>query len=140
MYYLHLTGENTEVQTLIKQERNQTRDLKTGEDGMEGGEVNKSKSPGCHCSVSRLCLTLSETPQTIAPCLWDFPGKHTGVGCHFLFQGIFPSQELKLSLLHWQADSFPLSHQKSPKSRDRDYIIIESLGRHCIHTKEEFLK
>ena len=23
---------------------------------------------------------------------WDFPGKNTGVGCHFLLQGIFPTQ------------------------------------------------
>ena len=23
---------------------------------------------------------------------WDFPGKSTGVGCHFLLQGIFPTQ------------------------------------------------
>ena len=23
---------------------------------------------------------------------WDFPGKNTGVGCHALFQGIFPIQ------------------------------------------------
>ena len=23
-------------------------------------------------------------------CPWNFPGKNTGVGCHFLFQGIFP--------------------------------------------------
>ena len=28
-------------------------------------------------------------------------------------QGIFPTQELNLSLLHWQADSLPLSHQGS---------------------------
>ena len=26
--------------------------------------------------------------------LWDFPGKNTEVGCHFLLQGIFPTQEL----------------------------------------------
>ena len=24
-------------------------------------------------------------------CPWDFPGKNTGVGCHFLLQGIFPT-------------------------------------------------
>ena len=24
---------------------------------------------------------------------WDFPGKHTGVGCHFLLQGIFLTWE-----------------------------------------------
>ena len=26
-------------------------------------------------------------------CLWDSPGKNTGVGCHFLLQGIFLAQE-----------------------------------------------
>ena len=34
--------------------------------------------------------------------------QNTGVGCHFLFQGIFPAQGLKpclLDLLNWQADS-----------------------------------
>ena len=25
-------------------------------------------------------------------CSWNFPGKNTGVGCHFLLQGIFPTQ------------------------------------------------
>ena len=29
-------------------------------------------------------------------CPWDSSGKSTGVGCHFLFQGIFPTQGLKL--------------------------------------------
>ena len=37
-----------------------------------------------------------------------FPGRSTGVGCHFLLQGIFPTQELKPRLLCWQADSWPL--------------------------------
>ena len=40
-------------------------------------------------------------------CLWVFPGKNTGVGCHSLLQGIFPTQGWKLSLLYWQADSSP---------------------------------
>ena len=30
----------------------------------------------------------------------DFPGKNTGVGCHILLQGMFPTQELNLGLLH----------------------------------------
>ena len=25
------------------------------------------------------------------PCLWDFPTKNTGEGCHFFLQGIFPT-------------------------------------------------
>ena len=46
---------------------------------------------------------------------WGFPGKYTGVGCHFLLQGLIPTQGLNLCLLHWQVDSLPLSHQGSPK-------------------------
>ena len=44
---------------------------------------------------------------------WNFPGKSTGVGWHFLLQGIFPTQELNPCLLHllrWQVDSLPLSY------------------------------
>ena len=29
---------------------------------------------------------------------WDFPGKNTGVGCHFLLQRTFPTQGLNLGL------------------------------------------
>ena len=45
---------------------------------------------------------------------WDSPGKNAGVGCHFLLQGIFPTQGLNMHLLHWQADSLPLRHLGSP--------------------------
>ena len=47
---------------------------------------------------------------------WDSPGKNTGVGCRFLLQGIFLTKGSNLHLLHWQADSLPLSHLESPKS------------------------
>ena len=36
-------------------------------------------------------------------CPWDFPGKNTWMGCHFLLQGIFPTQELNLCLLRLPA-------------------------------------
>ena len=48
-------------------------------------------------------------------CPWDFPGKNTGVVCHFLLQGIFLTQGSNPSLLHWQVDSLPLSQQGSPE-------------------------
>ena len=57
------------------------------------------------------------TPWTVAfrlLCPWDFLGKNTAVGCHFLHQGIFLTQGSNLCLLHWQADSLPLSHPESP--------------------------
>ena len=43
-------------------------------------------------------------------CPWDFPGKNTGVGCHFLLQGVFLTQGSNLHLLcllHWQVGSLP---------------------------------
>ena len=43
-------------------------------------------------------------------CPWNSPGKNTGVGCHALLQGIFPTQGLNLGLLlllHWPAGSLP---------------------------------
>ena len=49
-------------------------------------------------------------------CPWNFPGKNTGVGSHFLLQGTFPPLGLNLyllHLLHWQVDSLPLSHLRS---------------------------
>ena len=52
-----------------------------------------------------------------APLSMDFPGKNTGVGCHFLLQGIFPTQGSSPSLLHWQVNFFlPLSHLEAPFS------------------------
>ena len=60
---------------------------------------------------------LSATPWTVARHALNFPGKNTGLSCHFLLQGIFPIQELNphfLHLLHWKADSLPLSHLGSP--------------------------
>ena len=53
-------------------------------------------------------------------CPWNFPGKNFGVSCHFLLQGIFPTQGLNPSLLHplhWGADSLPLSHVGSLNTR-----------------------
>ena len=48
-------------------------------------------------------------------CPWNFPGKNTAVGCHFLFQGIFPTQRSNLCLLHLlKVDSLPLCHLRSP--------------------------
>ena len=43
----------------------------------------------------------------------EFP-RQEWTGCHFLLQGIFLTQGLNLSLLHWQVDSLLLSHLGSP--------------------------
>ena len=47
---------------------------------------------------------------------WDFPGKSTGVGCHFLPQRIFPTQGSNPGLLCCRQMFYHLSHQGSPQS------------------------
>ena len=44
---------------------------------------------------------------------WDFSGKSTGVGCHFLLQGIFPTQGSNPGLLHCRQTVNCLSHHRS---------------------------
>ena len=44
-----------------------------------------------HFSRVRLFGTYGLQPAKL-PCPWDSPGKNTGVGCHSLLQGIFPTQ------------------------------------------------
>ena len=41
---------------------------------------------------------------------WNFPGKSTGVGCHFLLQGIFLTQGLNPDLPYCRQTLYCLSH------------------------------
>ena len=61
------------------------------------------------------CVQLFVTPWPVA-CTrllhpWDFLGKSTGVGCHFLLQGIFPTQGSNPGLPHCRQTLNHLSHQ-----------------------------
>ena len=44
----------------------------------------------------------------------DSPGKITGMDCHSLLQGIFPTQGFNPGLLHWRQTLYCLCHQGSP--------------------------
>ena len=75
------------------------------------------------CSVAQSRLTLWLL------CPWNFPGNHTGVGCHFLLQEIFRTQWWKLCLLcllHWQADSLPLAPPRKIPSSSYTSQILKS--------------
>ena len=63
-----------------------------------------------------LCDSIDCSPPASRP--WDFSGKNTEVGCHFLLQGIFTTQGLNprlLHLLYWQADSLTLVPPGNPR-------------------------
>ena len=61
-------------------------------------------------SLSHVQLFATHRLKPARLCPWNFPGKNTGVSCHFVLQGIFLTQRSNLSPLHWQADSLPLRH------------------------------
>ena len=65
------------------------------------------RTPGFHwdwlvlsCSVVSDSLWSYGLLPTKLLCPWDFPGKNTGVGCHFLLQGIVLTQGSNLRPLH----------------------------------------
>ena len=56
--------------------------------------------------LATLCMVARQAPLSMG-----FSSKNTGVGCHTLLQGIFPTQGSNrhhLCLPHWQAGSLPL--------------------------------
>ena len=64
---------------------------------------------------------LSATPWTVLASLlhpWDFPGKITRVGCHFLLQVIFPTQGSNPGLLHCKQTLYHLSHKGASQDMD----------------------
>ena len=69
-----------------------------------------------HCSVAKSCLyDPMDCSLPGSSIHGDFPGKYTGVGCHALLQGIFPTQESNPGLLHCKRILYCLSHQESPR-------------------------
>ena len=67
----------------------------------------------CVCVlVTQSCPTLQphELQPTRILCLWNSPGKNTGVGCHFLLQRIFLTQGLNPGLLHCRQMLYHVSY------------------------------
>ena len=75
----------------------------------------------CSYLVTQSCLTLYNSMDCSLPgssIHGDSPGKNTGVGCHALLQGIFPTQGLNPGILHCRQILYHLNHQRSPEYND----------------------
>ena len=106
------------------------------------GTVSQRSSRAFYFSTNRKCKyivlllyclwllrrSVVSSPLTHPPgfFVWDFPGKNTSVGCHFLLQEIFLTRGSYLHLLFlldWQVDSLPLSLLGSLCSDQKVQII-----------------
>ena len=66
------------------------------------------------CAKSlKSCLTLCNPVDCSPPglCPWNSPSRNTGVGCHALLQGIFPTQGSNVGLQRCRQILYHLSHQ-----------------------------
>jgi len=78
----------------------------------------KPRGPWVLCLVAQSCLTLCDPMDCRLPgssVHGDSLGKNTGLGCHALLQGIFPTQELNPGLPHCRQILYCLGHQGSPR-------------------------
>ena len=91
----------------------------------------------CHIPlVSQLCVCVcqlaSVVPDTL-PCYglehtrllkpWNSPGKKTGVSCHDLLQGIFPTQRSNLHILHCRWILHHRATGETPKNKRTNLYI-----------------
>ena len=70
------------------------------------------------CMRAQSCLTLSDPPPRQTPLSMGFSRQECWSGLPFPPPGDLPAQGVNLCLfhlLHWQADSLPLHHLRSPK-------------------------
>ena len=67
----------------------------------------------CAQSCPTLCDPVDYSPARLL-CPWNSPVKNTGVDCHILLQGIFPTQRWNTSLLHCRQILYHLSHKRTP--------------------------
>ena len=92
----------------------------------------------CVCAQLLSHVQLFVTPMDCSP-PWssvhrDSPGQNTGLGCHALLQGLFPTQGLNLGFPHFRQILYHLSHQGSP--RILEYMCILFLLQGNFPTQE----
>ena len=71
----------------------------------------KKSSSGGKVSQSRPTLAIPWIADCQAPLSMDFPGKNTGVGCHFLLRGILPNLGIESRSPALQSNALPTELQ-----------------------------
>ena len=86
-----------------------------GKNGVEGAEDAPKHT---FSSLKVKVLVTQLYPNLCSPmvCPQNSPGKNTGVGCHSLLRGIFPTRRSNSGLLLYRKILYHLSYQGSPFS------------------------
>ena len=83
--------------------------LNTTSQGNANQTTGSAPQP-CSCSVVSDSWWPHGLESSRLLCPWNFPGRNTGVGCHSLFQGTFPTRGSNPGLLHCRQILHQLSH------------------------------
>ena len=70
--------------------------------------------------VAQYCQSLLQTSRFLCP--WNSSSKNTGVGCHFLLQGIFLTQGSNPCLPHCRQILFHLCYSECLKAHQREQL------------------
>ena len=84
-----------------------------GQPCWEGRGLSRGKAVNWVCLVTQSCPSLCDPTDYSPPdssVHGDSPSKNTGVGCHTLLQGIFPTQESNQGLPYYRQILHCLSH------------------------------
>ena len=96
-------------------------------------ERKKTSSLADCCAQSfscvRLCDPMDCSPPGSSVC-GDSPGKNTGVGCHALLQGIFPTQESNTGLPHCRWILLPTEPLGKQTPQAKSSHLLCSFGYH----------
>ena len=98
------------------------------------------------CAGAQSCPTFGLWPIRLL-CLWNFLGKSTGVGCHFLLQGVFPTDGLNFAvsfiscigkwiLHHWchlRSNSSYFCSQSCPRIHHSPSPILAGFFLSCLN-------
>ena len=107
--------------------------ITSGRDTGKRGLLSPAELSSCLRSVMSDSLQPHGLQHTRLLCPWDFPGKNTGVDCHFLLQGNFPTQGSNSSLLWlllWQAGSYHWEAPgKPPGKLQQNHQVLEFISR-----------
>ena len=97
-------------------------------------------------SVAQSCLTVCDPMDCSPPGIsvhGDSLGKNTGVGCHTLLYGIFPTQGLNPGTPHCRRILYHLSHKGNPRILEQvaypflqGIFLTQELNQGLLHCRQ----